>query len=161
MPTGISGLVVAAIFAAALSSSLNSIAATFVNDLYKPFKPKKDDKHFLKVSHILTLVFGVVQIGVALIVMRQERSALDQALSVASLFNGPVLGVFLIGTFLKRVTEMPALIGMIVSIALMFFIRFYTPIAFPWYVLIGSVTTFTVAYLASFVISGNKNEVSV
>ncbi|MBK6723779.1 MAG: sodium:solute symporter [Pyrinomonadaceae bacterium] len=161
MPSGISGLVVAAIFAAALSSSLNSIAATFVNDLYKPFKSGKDDKHFLRVSHILTLVFGVVQIAVALIVMRQERSALDQALSVASLFNGPVLGVFLIGTFLKRVNEMPALIGMVVSIALMFYIRFYTPIAFPWYVLIGSVTTFVVAYLASFVLSGNKNEVSV
>ena len=161
MPSGISGLVVAAIFAAALSSSLNSIAATFVNDLYKPFKADKDDKHFLKVSHILTLAFGVIQIAVALVVMRQERSALDQALSVASLFNGPVLGVFLIGTFLKRVTEMPALVGMLVSIALMLYIRFYTPIAFPWYVLIGSVTTFTVAYLASFLFSGNKNEVSV
>ncbi len=161
MPSGISGLVVAAIFAAALSSSLNSIAATFVNDLYKPFKPAADDKHFLKVSHILTLVFGVVQIAVALVVMRQERSALDQALSVASLFNGPVLGVFLIGSFLKRVTEIPALIGMLVSIALMFYVRFYTPIAFPWYVLIGSVTTFAVAYLASFVVSGIKNEASV
>jgi solute:Na+ symporter, SSS family len=160
MPTGISGLVVAAIFAAALSSSLNSIAATFVNDLYKPFKPDRDDKHFLRVASILTLVFGVIQIGVALIVMRQERSALDQALSIASLFNGPVLGVFLIGTFLKRVTEIPALIGMLVSIGLMFYIRFATPIAFPWYVLIGSSTTFTVAFLASLVLSSNKNEVS-
>jgi SSS family transporter len=161
MPTGISGLVVAAIFAAALSSSLNSIAATFVNDLYKPFKPKKDDKHFLKVSHGLTLVFGVVQIAVALVVMREPRSALDQALSVASLFNGPVLGVFLIGTFLRRVTEMPALIGMLASIVLMFYIRFYTPVAFPWYVLIGSATTFAVAYGASFVFPPVKNEIPV
>ena len=79
MPTGVSGLVVAAIFAAALSSSLNSIAATFVNDLYKPFTAAKGDKHFLRVSHVLTLVFGAVQIAVALVVMRQERSALDQA----------------------------------------------------------------------------------
>ncbi len=92
---------------------------------------------------------------------KSSIAALDQALSIASLFNGPVLGVFLIGTFLKRVTEMPALIGMIVSIALMFYIRFATPIAFPWYVLIGSVTTFVVAYLASFVFTGNKDEVSV
>ncbi len=157
MPSGISGLVVAAIFAAALSSSLNSIAATFVNDLYKPFRAAKDDKHFLKVSHILTLVFGIVQIAVALLVMRQERSALDQALSIASLFNGPVLGVFLVGSFLKRVTETPALIGMLVSISLMFYIRFYTPVAFPWYVLIGSVTTFTVAFIASFIFSNNNN----
>jgi SSS family transporter len=99
MPSGLSGLVVAAIFAAALSSSLNSIAATFVNDLYKPFKPAKDDRHFLRVSHWLTLIFGIVQIVVALAVMSQNRSALDQALSIASLFNGPVLGVFLVGTF--------------------------------------------------------------
>ncbi|MBA3769946.1 MAG: sodium/solute symporter [Blastocatellia bacterium] len=160
MPSGLSGLVVAAIFAAALSSSLNSIAATTVNDLYKPFKRHATDRHLLKVSQVLTLVFGVVQIAVALLVMRQERSALDQALSVASLFNGPVLGVFLVGTFLKRVTEMPALIGMLASIALMFYIRFYTPIAFPWYVLIGSVTTFAVAYVASLAFQSKLNEVT-
>ncbi len=151
MPSGLSGLVVAAIFAAALSSSLNSIAATFVNDLYKPFKPAADDRHFFKVSRVLTLAFGIIQIAVALLLMQQQRSALDQALSVASLFNGPVLGVFLVGSFLKRVTQTPALIGMLVSIGLMFYIRFATPIAWPWYVLIGSVTTFTVAYLASYV----------
>ena len=102
-----------------------------------------------------------LKIAVALLVMRQQRSALDQALSVASLFNGPVLGVFLIGTFLKRVTEIPALIGMLVSIALLFYIRFYTPIAFPWYVLIGSATTFVVAFAASLVISDNRNESSI
>src|SRR5712671_7996656 len=74
MPSGLSGLVVAAIFAAALSSSLNSIAATAVNDLYKPFRPQRDDKHYLRVSHWLTLLWGVIQIGVALIAMRQNRS---------------------------------------------------------------------------------------
>ena len=115
MPSGLSGLVVAAIFAAALSSSLNSIASTAINDLYKPFRPKRDDKHYLRVSHWLTLVWGVVQIGVALVAMRQNRSALDQALSVASLINGPILGVFLVGTFLRRVSEPPALMGMLAS----------------------------------------------
>jgi len=150
MPSGLSGLVVAAIFAAALSSSLNSIAATAVNDLYKPFRPKRDDKHYLRVSHWLTLVWGLVQIGVALVVMRKNRSALDQALSVASLINGPVLGVFLVGTFLRRVSEPPALIGMVASIVVMTYIRFWTPIAWTWYVLIGSLVTFVVAWLAGF-----------
>ena len=150
MPSGLSGLVVAAIFAAALSSSLNSIAATAVNDLYKPFRPRRDDKHYLRVSHWLTLLWGIVQIGVALIAMRQNRSALDQALSVASLINGPVLGVFLVGTFLRRVSEPPALIGMLVSIVVMLYIRFWTPIAWTWYVLIGSMITFLVAWLAGF-----------
>ncbi|HEX5709256.1 MAG TPA: sodium:solute symporter [Pyrinomonadaceae bacterium] len=150
MPSGLSGLVVAAIFAAALSSSLNSIAATAVNDLYKPFRPNRDDRHYLKVSHWLTLLWGVVQMGVALLVMRRERSALDQALSVASLINGPVLGVFLVGTFLRRVSEPPALIGMLASLAFMLYIRFWTPIAWTWYVLIGSAVTFLVAWAASF-----------
>jgi SSS family transporter len=162
MPSGLSGLVVAAIFAAALSSSLNSIAATFVNDLYKPFRQNLADKHYLKVSHWLTLFFGIVQILVALAVMKQNRSALDQALSIASLINGPILGVFLVGAFLKRVSQKPALVGMTASILLMLFIRFYTPIAWTWYVLIGSLTTFIVAWLVSFIFTNErKNEISI
>jgi Na+/proline symporter len=149
LPTGLSGLVVAAIFAAAMSSSLNSIAATAVNDLYKPFRKRLSDQHYLKVSHWLTLLWGVVQIGVALVVRHQNRSALDQALSIASLINGPVLGVFLVGVFLKRVSQPPALIGMLVSCASMLYIRFETNIAWTWYVFIGSVITLVVAWLAS------------
>ena len=149
LPTGLSGLVVAAIFAAAMSSSLNSIAATSVNDLYRPFRQKLSDAHYLKVSHWLTLLWGVVQIGVALLVRNQNRSALDQALSVASLINGPVLGVFLVGVFLKRVSEPPALIGMLASMAAMIYIRFGTNVAWTWYVFIGSLITLVVAWLAS------------
>ncbi len=149
MPTGLSGLVVAAIFAAAMSSSLNSIAATVVNDLYKPFRAKKSDKHYLKVSHVLTLFWGVVQIGVALLVRHRNRSALDQALSIASLINGPVLGVFLVGTFLRRVSEPPALIGMLASIVVMLYVFFGTKIAWTWYVFIGSAITVIVSGLAS------------
>ncbi|HEX8633704.1 MAG TPA: sodium:solute symporter [Pyrinomonadaceae bacterium] len=150
LPSGLSGLVVAAIFAAALSSSLNSIAATAVNDLYKPFAPRRDDRHYLRVSHWLTLAWGVVQIGVALFFMRRNRSALDQALSIAGLINGPVLGIFLVGTFLRRVSEPPALIGMIVSLCVMLYVRFMTPLAWTWYVLLGSTLTFVVAYAVSF-----------
>jgi len=150
MPSGLSGLVVAAIFAAALSSSLNSIAATAVNDLYKPFRAKRGDKHYLRVGHWLTLLWGIIQIVVALVAMRQNRSALDQALSVASLINGPVLGVFLVGTFLRRVSEPPALIGMVASMLVMIYVRFWTPIAWTWYVLIGSLITLLVAWIAAF-----------
>jgi solute:Na+ symporter, SSS family len=149
MPTGLSGLVVAAIFAAAMSSSLNSIAATAVNDLYKPFRAAKSDRHYLKVSHALTLVWGVVQISVALLIRHQNRSALDQALSIASLINGPVLGVFLVGAFLRRVSEPPALIGMLTSLVAMLYIYFATKIAWTWYVFIGSTITLIVAGLAS------------
>ncbi len=155
MPSGLSGLVVAAIFAAALSSSLNSIAATAVNDLYKPFAKDKSDKKLLKISGWLTLIVGIVQIIVAISLISAKNSALSQALSVASLINGPILGVFLVGTFLKNAKEIHALIGMIASISLMIYILFGTKIAWTWYALIGSLTTFFIAFLASFLIKNN------
>ena len=149
MPSGLSGLVVAAIFAAALSSSLNSIAATAVNDLYKPFAKDKSDKHLLKTASILTVVVGVVQIAVAIAVKDAGSSALSQALAIAGLINGPILGVFLVGTFIKKANQTCALIAMLTSISLMLYIYLGTKIAFPWYAVIGSLTTLTVAFLAS------------
>jgi len=166
MPAGLSGLVVAAIFAAALSSSLNSIAATAINDLYKPFKKAISDQQLVRLAGWLTVIVGIVQILVAIAFMQTGESALNLALSVASLFNGPVLGVFLVGTFLKRATETHALTGMIASSVLMLYILLASSklvpgpvIAWPWYALIGSVTTFAVTFIASLVISSKSNEV--
>jgi SSS family transporter len=156
MPSGLSGLVVAAIFAAALSSSLNSIAATFVEDLYKPFAKDKTDKHYLRVASVLTVVVGIIQIIVAVISMQFAQSALSKALSIAGLINGPILGVFLVGTFVKKANQTSALIGMLVSISLMLFVFFGTSIAFPWYPVIGSLTTLIVAALASLVFSDKE-----
>lgn len=162
MPSGISGLVVAAIFAAALSSSLNSIAATFVNDLYKSFAKDKSDKHLLKVSGWLTVIFGIVQIVVALAAMKQNSSALNMALSIASLINGPILGVFLVGTFVKKANQAAALTGMIVSIAVMLYVLLATKIAWTWYALFGSLITLFVAWIASFIFYNKpNNEVSI
>jgi len=122
------------------------------------------DQHYLKVSHVLTLLWGVVQIGVALVLRKQNRSALDLALSIASLINGPILGAFLVGTFLKRVSQTPALIGMLVSLATMLYIYFATTIAWTWYVFIGSVVTLVVAWLASFAFAptaeGRRNQLA-
>ncbi len=169
MPSGLSGLVVAAIFAAALSSSLNSIAATAINDLYKPFAKDKSDKHLLKIAGWLTVIIGFVQIAVALIVMKQQRSALDSALSIASLINGPILGVFLVGTFVKKANQTHALIGMLTSLSVMSFLLYLefvkrfgfapdaTPIAWTWYVLFGSLITLTVAFLASLVLKNKES----
>jgi Na+/proline symporter len=89
--------------------------------------------------------------------MQTGESALNLALSVASLINGPILGVFLVGAFLKRVKELPALIGMTASIILMLYILLFTKIAWPWYALIGSVTTFIVSYIVSFIFTNNEN----
>ena len=168
MPAGLSGLVVAAIFAAALSSSLNSIAATAINDLYKPFKGEISDKQLVRLAGWLTVIVGIVQIVVAIAFMSSGESALGLALSVASLINGPILGVFLVGTFIKRAREIHALFGMIVSSVLMLYILLATlgyvtgpKIAWPWYALIGSLTTFVVALIATLVIPNKNDEISV
>jgi solute:Na+ symporter, SSS family len=159
MPPGLSGLVVAAIFAAALSSSLNSIAATAINDLYKPFKRDITDRQLVRLAGWLTVIIGIVQIIVAIIFIKSGESALSLALSVASLINGPILGVFLVGTFLKRAREIHALLGMLASISLMIYILLATKIAWPWYALLGSLTTFAVATVASLVLPNKDNEV--
>jgi SSS family transporter len=165
MPTGLSGLVVAAIFAAALSSSLNSIAATAVNDIYKPFARNLSDKHLMRVAGILTVVVGIVQISIAIGLKDVNSSALGLALAVASLINGPILGVFLVGAFLKRAKEIHALAGMIVSILVMTYILLasnkFVPgpvIAWPWYALIGSSVTLIVAFISSLVIRNSNDE---
>jgi hypothetical protein len=62
---------------------------------------------------------------------------------------------------LKRVSQTPALVGMSASILLMIYIKFFTPLAWTWYVLIGSITTFAVAWAASYIFTNEKeNEVS-
>jgi solute:Na+ symporter, SSS family len=163
MPSGLSGLVIAAIFAAALSSSLNSIAATAVNDIYKPFAKDTSDRHLMRIAGILTVVVGIIQIAIAVALKDANSSALNLALAVASLINGPILGVFLVGAFLKRAREVHALIGMIVSILLMTYVILASNkilpgpvIAFPWYALMGSITTVLVAFISTLIIRSNE-----
>jgi Na+/proline symporter len=99
----------------------------------------------------LTDVINIALPDITTLVARNMGgSALSQALSIASLINGPVLGVFLVGTFLRRVSQPPALIGMVASICAMLYVFFATKIAWTWYVLLGSLITFIVAWLASF-----------
>ncbi len=165
MPTGLSGLVIAAIFAAALSSSLNSIASTAVNDLYKPFARDKSDRNMMRKAGILTVVVGVVQIAIAVFLKDADSSALNMALAVASLINGPILGVFLVGAFIKAARQPHALIGMLVSIVVMLYVLLASNaivpgpvIAWPWYALIGSSITVAVAFVATLIAPSNTNE---
>jgi SSS family transporter len=148
LPSGLSGLVVAAIFAAAMSSSLNSIAAAFVADLYKPFVAAKPDRHYLRISHIVTIVAGIAQIGVGLALRYKSESALSTALSVASLINGPILGVFLLGAA-KRGGPRSALIGMSCGLAAVLYLRFGTAVAWPWFTVVGSLVTLAIGASAA------------
>jgi solute:Na+ symporter, SSS family len=139
LPPGLSGLVVAAILAAALSSSLSAIAATIVSDLIKP----RDEKTAMRLSRIVVIVAGLAQIAVGLGLMQSQRSALGTALAVASLINGPILGVFFLGAT-KRGGTGAALAGMTAGIAAVMFVAFGTKVAWPWYTVVGSLVTFFV-----------------
>jgi SSS family solute:Na+ symporter len=160
LPSGISGLVVAAIFAAAMSSSLNSISATAVSDLYRPLSPGREDRHYLSVSRWLTVVAGAAQIAVALAIRHQTRSALDAALSVASILNGPVLGVFLLGAFSRRAGAAAAFSGMAAGLVAVLAVWRLTPVAWPWYTLVGSMTTLAVGSLLGSVRSAREERIA-
>lgn len=155
LPAGVAGLVIAAIFAAAmsnLSAALNSLASTTVLDLWKPLsRVGVGDADWLKRARYATVGWGIVLMGVALIA-RQWGSVLQAGLSIASIVYGSLLGVFLLGLFTRRVGEIAAMCGMSVGLLLLLYVRFATPIAFTWYVLIGAGATFITAILASLVI---------
>ena len=146
LPPGLSGLVVAAILAAALSSSLSAIAATLVSDLVKP----KGERSAMRLSRTIVVIAGVAQIAVGLGLMHTQRSALGTALSVASLINGPILGVFFLGAT-KRARSAAALIGMSAGIVAVMLVAFATKVAWPWYAVVGAVVTFSVGMIASWI----------
>jgi Na+/proline symporter len=146
---GAAGFIVAAIVAAALSPSLNAMAATTVNDFYvKYFRTNADDATLMRVSRQWTVVWGIVQIGVALGAQWMQRSVLDAGLAVLSYASGSVLGAFLLGTLAPAIEEGPAFIGMLAGLAVMTIVWGWTTVAFTWYVFIGAATTMSVAWVA-------------
>lgn len=156
LPNGLIGLVVAAIFAAAmstLSGSLNSLAATAVTDFYRPlFAPNKTDRHYLNASRLFTALWGVVQIAVAMVAIAMQGRGVDAVLAVASFTNGPVLGLFLLSALTKRVGAAGALVGVVTGIACMTFVWLQLKISWQWYVLMGSTITFAAGTLAGLLI---------
>lgn len=156
LPPVVVGLVVAAVFAAAmstLSSSLNSSAATSVNDFYAELIARnRSDSHYLRVSRLLTVFWGLVQIAIAIAAIAVRQRVLDSVLAIASFTNGPILGLFLLGRFKRRVSSPAALFGAGVGISAMTFVWLRLGVSWQWYVLIGSLLTFGVGYLSSLVI---------
>jgi solute:Na+ symporter, SSS family len=153
LPVGISGLVIAAILAAAmsnLSAALNSLASTTVMDFWKPLSKPRDDTHWLRVSRHATVAWAAGLFAVGLLA-RHWGGVLQAGLSIASILYGSLLGVFLLGLLTKRVGELAAMCAMVAGLLLMLYVRFATPIAWTWYVLIGTTATFLTGIAASFV----------
>jgi SSS family transporter len=145
---GLAGFIVAAIVAAALSPSLNAMAATTVNDFYlRYFRPDADQREQMRVSRQATVGWGLVQLAIAVGAQWMDRSVLDAGLAVLSFASGAVLGAFLLGTLFPHVREREALVGMIAGLAAMTLVWGLTTVAFTWYVFIGAITTCGVALL--------------
>jgi SSS family transporter len=143
LPTGIVGLVLAAIFAAAITSSLNSSATAFLNDLYLPFaKVELSPTRQLWLGRVLSAMFGAAQIIVGIAAQELTKSVVDSVMAIAGFTTGIILGVFFLGILSRRATQHGALFGLVVGLAVMSAIFFGTELAWPWYTIVGSSTTF-------------------
>ena len=157
LPMVITGLVLASVFAAAMSSldsALNAMSATVVTDFYKPyFRKNADSKHYLKVSRLATILIGALLVGAALLVVyyyeaNPETDLLSIALGVMTLFYGALLGIFLIGLLMKsRGSTVSNIVGMALSIIVIILIKYNTSLAWPWFIVIGTLITFIISFL--------------
>jgi solute:Na+ symporter, SSS family len=162
LPTGAAGLVLAAILAAAmsnLSAALNALASTTVMDFLRPLakvtQEEDDESRWMRRARLATLVWGAILFAVALFA-RNWGNVLQAGLSIASVLYGSLLGVFLLGVLTRRVGENAAICGMTAGLAVMLYVKFRTPIAFTWYVLVGTSATFLVGFAASFFLKENR-----
>lgn len=155
MPVGVVGVLLGAIFAAAmstLSGSLNSCATAVTRDLFVPLSRRTSTpERELSVTRWLTALFGVLQIGVGIGGLWLRSSVVASVLGIAAFTTGIVLGVFFLGILAPRVGERAALAGLVGGLAAMSVVYFATPLAWPWYALVGSTLTFAIGWTASFV----------
>jgi solute:Na+ symporter, SSS family len=149
MPAGLAGLLLASIVAVAMSNasgSLNSLAASSLLDFSRMRGRDAEPANFLRISRRMTLVWGLVLMGFGFV---KWGPLLEAGLTVAALPLGSLLGLFLLGTLDRRANARGALVGMFVGLAAILCVFRFTAIAFTWYVLIGSVTTFAVGATVS------------
>ena len=151
MPRGISGLLIAAILAAAmsnLSAALNSLSSSSIVDFYLRRRPQASESRRLAVSRASTFVWALVLFGLAMLSQRGGR-VVEVGLSIASVAYGALLGIFLLGLLTRRANERGAMVGMACGFAAELYIWLGTKVPWTWYVVIGTTITFTIGYIAS------------
>lgn len=160
LPSGLSGLMVAGVLAAAMSTSsatLNSLAASTVIDFYRPLLGRSEPSDdLLRRSRWVTIVWGGIIIGLAMLA-RTWGPVLEAGLTIASITYGALLGLFLLGRLAPSATPGGAAVGMLAGLVTMLWVKFFTPLAWTWYVLVGTLVTFAVGLAASR-ISGKRPE---
>ena len=150
LPRGLIGLLIASVFAAAMSSidsALNSLSTTWINDFYRPYiKKNAPERHYLTMAKVFTALFGLFLIFIAFL-SRDTQQVLILGLKIGTFTYGALLGVFLLGFLTTRGSDLGNAFSIIVSISAIFLIAFYTEVAWIWYVMIGTFITFAVGYL--------------
>jgi Na+/proline symporter len=147
-PAGLVGLLLAVILCAAMSAvaaALNSLGSTTVVDFYRvSFRPGASDAHYLRAAKLFTVFWGVVAVLFA--VFASQLDNLIQAVNIlGSIFYGPMLGVFLVGIFLRRIRATPVFIAALVAQALVVMVYLRSTIGFLWYNVIGCAGVIVVA----------------
>jgi SSS family solute:Na+ symporter len=151
MPHGLSGLLIAAILAAAmsnLSAALNSLSSTTIVDFYAHIRPASTEMRRVQLSRIATAVWAVVLFGLALLARNSDR-VIEVGLSIASVAYGALLGVFLLGILTRKASERGAMAGLVCGLVLNLYLWLFTGVSFTWYVAMGSVVSFAIGYAAS------------
>ena len=152
MPHGISGLLIAAILAAAmsnLSAALNSLSSSSIIDFYMRRNPQADESTKLRLSRISTLLWAGLLFALAVLSLHKVGRVVEVGLQIASVAYGALLGVFLLGVLTRRATQRGAMAGMLCGFCAELYIWLWTRVPWTWYVAIGTVITFSVGYTAS------------
>jgi len=165
LPTGIAGLAVGGILAAAMSShasAVNSLASAATHDFYAPISRRDDPEQLLRVGRWFTLLWTAILVGGALAFRDQNTPVVQLALSVASLTYGSLLGTYILGGAWPRARQVDVIIALIVSIGVMapivlgaviphFPLHWLPGLAWPWYVPLGTAVTVVVGIVSSLV----------
>lgn len=162
LPTGLRGLVIAAVFSvtmSTLSGGVSASASATVNDFYRKLAPQADEAKLLRVSKAHTLFWGFVPIAIALGAMGLKDNVVSNALAVASFVTGILLGLFVLGICTRKVGELEAFVGLVAGVLAVSYARFgpqlgapwypfSAALAWPWYALLGSATVVLGALVA-------------
>ncbi len=152
LPAGVVGLLIAVIFAAAMSSSsgeVNSLATVTVIDIYKRhIRPEATDRHYLWVSRLATAFWASYAVFFAQYA-KKLGSLIEAVNLLGSLFYGSLLGVFVLAFWFRRVSGTGAFIGMLVGEAAIFWAFWRTDISFLWYNVIGCVVVIVTGVVIS------------
>ena len=165
LPATIAGLMIAAIFAAAMSSldsSMNSVSAAFTTDFYQRFCKNVGQAKALIVARVVTVLIGVLGTGFALWMAAQPniKSIWDEFSKYIGLFGGGLAGLFLLAIFTTRTNGIGALVGIIASGVIQYFIKQHIPLH-PWaYGITGIITCFIIGYAVSIIVPTGRRELT-